>query len=44
MQGLIPIYLGDKCAKDNFFFGGGDFIKNLTLSFNIQKSEYCAQT
>jgi len=40
----IPIYLGDKCAKDNFFWGGGNFIKSLTLSFNTQKCEFCAQT
>jgi len=34
---------GDKCAKDNFFRGGG-FIKSLTLSFNKQKCEFCGQT
>ena len=41
----IPIYRRDKCAADKFlfFFGGGSFIKSLTLSFNTRKCDYCIE-
>jgi len=31
-------------APRTFFLGGGDFIKSLTLTFNAEKCEFCAET
>jgi len=44
VQGRLSLSTLATNAPKTFFLGGGNFIKSLTLSFNIQKCEFCAQT